>query len=150
MFDDDDEPVMRRAKRSQRAKAAKAKSAVAAASSEPVERIETFSFGDFNVDAMSPVPPTRSRSAEKPALKASANEPVKVKGEANDDETLTDEDLATLEEWERELSSAEDSGGRTGGVRTYSKFAPAGQKGRPRKIGKVPRVGRPAGGRRGL
>ncbi|KAK5465308.1 37S ribosomal protein S22 [Exophiala xenobiotica] len=158
MFDADDEPVMMKAKSSQRAnKAAKAKaqSAVAAtSSSEPVERIETFSFGDFNEDEMNPVPPpTRSRSAGKSALKpSSANEPVKVKGEANNkDEHLTDEELATLEEWERELSSVEDSsGGRTKGVRTYSKFAPAGQKGRPRKIGKVPRVGRPAGGRRGL
>jgi hypothetical protein len=157
MFDADDEPMMRKEKSSQRAnKAAKAKaqSAVAAtSSSEPVERIETFSFGEFNEEEMNPVPPpTRSRSAGKSALKpSSANESVKVKGEANnDDEHLTDEELATLEEWERELSSIEDSGGRTKGVRTYSKFAPAGQKDRPRKMGKVPRVGRPAGGRRGL
>jgi len=150
MFDDDDEPVTGRARKSQRAKAAKVKSAVAAASSEPFERIETFSFGDFNEDEMNPVPPTQPRSVGKPALKASANAPVKATGAANDDENLTDEDLAILEEWERELSSVEDSGGRTRGVRTYSKFAPDGQKGRPRRIGKVPRVGRPAGGRRGL
>ncbi|KIV78773.1 hypothetical protein PV11_06383 [Exophiala sideris] len=161
MFDDDldDLPVGGRI----RPVARKSKSRPQAETS----RVETFTFDDVDESQIEPVLRRKGRAtasgsapASKPAEQRTVSRPrpveqeKKVEPEAkveDDDENddLTAEELATLREWEAELSSPETNiktkGAKT--MRTYSKFAPPGQKGRARKAGRIPRAERPAGSR---
>lgn len=115
-------------------------------------RIETFTFDDFDQSQMKPISRSKGNrlaaSTTVPTRKPVQQEKKNVAEEYEDDD-LTAEEVATLKEWEEELSSSDADvrikGGRA--MRTYSKFAPAGQKTRPRKVGRVPRSG---GARRGL
>lgn len=123
-------------------------------------QVESFTF-DIDENEINPMPPSKARSANKTtSRKAAKSSRASVEAEAHADDThggevegLTDEDMRSLREWDAELGSTDNTGIKMKGgrpLRVFSKFAAPGQKRGVRKGGRVPRVGRPAGGRSGL
>ncbi|KIW37772.1 uncharacterized protein PV06_09763 [Exophiala oligosperma] len=109
--------------------------------------VETFSFDDINEGGENHVRPPQTHAARKAASKAPSSKNVEEKPEISEDDDLSDDDWETLEQWEKELSSVHSQGRKSKRLRTYSKFAPPGQKDRVRKDGKIRRAGGAAIGR---
>ncbi|KAL6251011.1 37S ribosomal protein S22 [Rhinocladiella similis] len=111
------------------------------------QSIETFSFDDIEAGGMNHVKPPQTHAARKIASKVSSTKRSEERAETSEDDDLSDDDWQTLEQWEKELSSVQSRSGKSKRLRTYSKFAPPGQKTRARKDGKMRRAGGAALGR---
>jgi ribosomal protein RSM22 (predicted rRNA methylase) len=125
----------------------------------PAGHVESFAFGDFDEHEVNPIPPSKRPAKPSSVRGANKTTPTVTPGPADDggrhyEDGLTPEEAATLREWRAEYEPSADTGIKPKGGRplrrAYSKFAPAGQKDGPGKVGRVRRGASAGRGRRGL